>query len=221
MRQHLEKATKNLYLLSELHLLYLLTPFCAQTRRDPKNPLNGKWSSNNENSGEADSKSRNISNNPMLKTDIKSKSGLQFFLPSSWSLWNRHLNSISSDEHPILKVASLIGIKRSVLHVVNLLLCRDALLCIFNTHSVYLFSSPSELNNEIVAYRLLEKDIFLESILMLFLINHQFLLEKQLRSSTSDFLLRWLCMILFRRCLCGLWLCDMVFSEVICRSCRY
>lgn len=109
VKRHFEKASQRLFLLSDLHLLYLLTPFCAENAC-AEQTITQTDSLNVKNKNHCQ-KYSNVLEHTM--------SGLT--CRTAWSKWNTYLNNIVSDDHPTMKVASLIGIKRSVLQQVVLI----------------------------------------------------------------------------------------------------
>jgi len=97
LKAHLARASQRLYLLSDLHLLYLLTPFCSSFA-NPRSATSDAESSAQPSSGQGQ----------------LSRSSSGFSFTAKWQLWNDHLNAIAFDDHPTIATARLIGIQRSV-----------------------------------------------------------------------------------------------------------
>ena len=103
VKLHFEKASERLYLLSDLHLLYLLTPFCSEriphgaTAKPISASTTAKSTSATATTGTAKA---------CGTATIQSRSSSGFLCHGNWRLWNTHLNSIASDRHPTLAVAA-------------------------------------------------------------------------------------------------------------------
>eukprot|EP00750_Incisomonas_marina_P011072 INCI16337.1.p1 GENE.INCI16337.1~~INCI16337.1.p1 ORF type:complete len:642 (+),score=110.83 INCI16337.1:153-2078(+) len=103
VKKHFEQASRNLYLLSDLHLLFLLTPFCTN------DVFSAKPTASDTNSQ---------AQLPTADHDDNSAVGKMyrgFICYANWDLWSRRLNAVASDDDPVLAIARHVGVQRGVL----------------------------------------------------------------------------------------------------------